>query len=60
MPILQGSVMHVTILDHVIHLIDCSIRFEIQLMGAVHLDTSQSCRRSAATLFLLHIQVVVI
>jgi hypothetical protein len=52
--------MHVKILDRVIHLIDCSIRFEIQLMGAVHLDTPQSLHWSAATLFLIHIQVVVI
>jgi hypothetical protein len=27
MPILPGSVMHVTILDHVINVIDCSILF---------------------------------
>jgi hypothetical protein len=60
MPILPGSVVHVTILDHVIHFIDCSICFEILLTGAVHLDTPQSFQRSAATLFLLHIQGVVI
>jgi hypothetical protein len=60
MPILPGSVMHVTIIDHVINYINCSILFEIQLMGAVHLDTPESFRWSAATLFLLHIQVGVI
>jgi hypothetical protein len=44
MPILPGYVMHSTILHHAIHFINCSIRFEIQLSGAVHLDIPQSLR----------------